>query len=172
MKVDDPISAYVREVGRNLGSMTPEKARLLEEVEGHLRDATTQHLERGESPVAAARKAIEEFGPPETVAADSDLANDTGVTRPSRPWHLPMLIPFAIATPAVVFFLTTLRWIPNSTLGQRTAMLASLRSALLLSTLAAATWAVHRRSTSAAWALALVNLVLFLGSIVTWGLGL
>jgi hypothetical protein len=68
MKTTTPVDRYLAQVDSHLGLGRAERKRALEEIDGHLADAVDALIADGTAPDEAARRAIEEFGPPEVVA--------------------------------------------------------------------------------------------------------
>jgi len=63
------LASYLNELARELRRLGVYESRIVEEVRGHLRDAVEQSQRQGLTAEAAARLALERFGPVESVAA-------------------------------------------------------------------------------------------------------
>ena len=101
MTDDEQIRSYMRRVQSSLHVRKAQRLRVLEEIENHLQEGAAELMRGGTTRAQAVADAIEELGPPETVAAAfSDegppVPPTTGLVR----W-LPMLVPLVLLTAAV-----------------------------------------------------------------------
>jgi hypothetical protein len=65
----DPVEAYLDDLRRRLGPVEADAERLVDEVEGHLRDVQDELTAAGATPAAAAEEAVRRLGPAAAVAA-------------------------------------------------------------------------------------------------------
>ena len=72
---------YLQHLSRSLVSTRADKRDLLREVAGHLEDATAARVAAGESPLAAARRAEEEFGTVAELAPSYQETLSVGLLR-------------------------------------------------------------------------------------------
>jgi hypothetical protein len=98
------IEAYLRELGGRLPLLR--RRRFLAEAEAHLRDAAGRHEREGLPPADAERRAVEEFGPADVVAAR------LAVEAAAPAGRLAALLVLA----AAVLFVVPLYGIPENTL--------------------------------------------------------
>ena len=121
MTDDEQIRTYMRRVQSSLHVRKVQRPRVIEEIENHLQEGAAEHMRGGATRAQAVAHAIEELGPPETVAA---AFSDEGPPVPPRTglvrW-LPMLVPIALLTATVGFIVWSITLYPGgSTLGERT----------------------------------------------------
>ena len=69
MTDDEQIRTYMRRVQSSLHVRRAQRPRVLEEIENHLQEGAAEHRRGGATRAQAVAHAIEELGPPETVAA-------------------------------------------------------------------------------------------------------
>lgn len=173
MKLDRQIESYVRQVAAHLNCDFSKRRRVLEEVEGHLRDASSQYVEAGLDPDTAVRRAIDDFGPAEVVAADLSSYRD----RDDPAWSvrdcgwkrwLPIVAPMLLTGLHLVYALYALTWIPSMTLGQRAVLTNTVRAVAIYGVFTLAGWHMLRRNRRTggsdwpAWVVSLAALAVFL----------
>jgi hypothetical protein len=121
VSTDAALRAYLDAVDAHLRLDHQARQRALEEIEGHLRDATDAFVAQGDKADVAVQRAISEFGPPDEVADGFNSMRELAGVSAERHWRhwLPIALP-ALLT--VVAFAITARsvllLIPEPTHGE------------------------------------------------------
>jgi hypothetical protein len=153
MNDDEQIRSYMRRVQSSLHVSRAQRPRVIEEIEHHLQDGVAEHRRGGATRTQAVAQAIEELGPPETVAAAfSDDGPPVSPTTGLRRW-LPMLLPMALLTAAAGFLVWSTTVYPgSSTLGERTVQLAYVRAGVVFALLSYGAYqSIKRADRETAW---------------------
>jgi len=144
---------YLKRVTSSLGNNRAQRARVLEEIENHLIDATDEHMRRGVPRVEAEALALEELGPPETVGAEfaieaGPVEKRSGVVR----W-LPLALPIGLLVVSIVAALALLTSLGDGwTVGDGVALRALLWMAVIAIVLALASFlAIQRADLDRTW---------------------
>lgn len=153
MTDDEQIRTYMRRVQSSLHVRRVHRPRVIEEIENHLHEGAAEHMRGGATRAQAVAHAIEELGPPETVAAafsaeGPPVPPSTGVVR----W-LPMLLPIALLTASVGLIVWSITVYPGgSTLGERTAQRLYLRAGVVFALLSYGAYqSIKRADRDRAW---------------------
>jgi hypothetical protein len=149
---DDPIAAFLARVAALLRGDAGHRQAILDEMEAHLCDAAAAYEEEGLSPAEAVERVLTEFGPPEAVAAGfADTAAPVKAIRGVRRW-LPLVLPTLTFVATVVLLVTSLRWLPHPTVGERIVLRLYIEQSIFVAAWWAATYfAIARADRDRLW---------------------
>ena len=179
MSADELISAYLDNIRARLELPSSDRRRVIEEIDGHLRDTTNRYIDEGIDPIPATRLAIKMFGPAVLVASEfghgetltTPVAPSFSWTGPSwRRWSPPVL-PVIFAVLSLGLVLSWLSGGPN--LGERAALVRFFPWLVIYQAIAFAAWQWVRRHTPGtypgwqAWAIGLAPIVVFVVSVLS-----
>ena len=153
MTDDQRIDTYLQHLRASLEVPRSERARVIEEIEHHLRDASLDHQRHGRSQRQAIALAIDELGAPEDVAAAfNDAAPGPDPRRGIARW-LPLVVPLTLLAAR----LGALAWsttflVGGTTTGERTLQTAYARACITPALLSiVGVWAIRSADRDPRW---------------------